>query len=518
MNRAWPSPSPAAQADDACHFSLPRRRRRPRPRSQVAVPTTCPARPWQYLARNEALLTNGTGMTGEPEAQARFVARLKPPARAPWAMAETHGAGPQCRGPRGRPTTWDSRSSPEPASPGSAPGPAWRRPTPARETPRSHDESRLLRDPARRSRRSRRDRGGPGQRGPIGARMFLVDPTDGSTASGSPASAFAVGVRGPGCDRFGRRLHPDPPLGHRTVRGRGRGGAVPLDDQPPVALLIEAADQDLPNRTLLQHVATARITIGARRCARRPTSRSAARSWPTCSPAGWLRDGQEVPHQHGLDPARAIVVAARRTAPPGAARRQASLPHRRGAGSRHVAALGRGRCHVLVDCGTNPRLDGLAVCRMVVDLAGSRPCRTTARGHRGGSRWRTATARSCWAVRFVAAGDSSTWPLPAGERRPYSEAGDGRPADEQDAARHRVRRDHPGLAGGRPGPLLGSAPPAPSASTSRPSATDSAGSEKLGGAFVHRAADDLVARRPRRQLLRLADVWDAAPSRSRRLR
>jgi purine catabolism regulator len=35
------------------------------------------AEPWQYLARSEALLTNGTGMTGDPECQARFVARLE---------------------------------------------------------------------------------------------------------------------------------------------------------------------------------------------------------------------------------------------------------------------------------------------------------------------------------------------------------------------------------------------------------------------------------------------------------
>jgi len=35
------------------------------------------ADPWQYLARNEALLTNGTGMTADPDAQARFVARLE---------------------------------------------------------------------------------------------------------------------------------------------------------------------------------------------------------------------------------------------------------------------------------------------------------------------------------------------------------------------------------------------------------------------------------------------------------
>ena len=33
--------------------------------------------PWQYLARNEALLTNGTGMSGDPDTQARFVARLE---------------------------------------------------------------------------------------------------------------------------------------------------------------------------------------------------------------------------------------------------------------------------------------------------------------------------------------------------------------------------------------------------------------------------------------------------------
>jgi purine catabolism regulator len=35
------------------------------------------ADPWQYLARNEALLTNGTGMTADPEAQVRCVARLE---------------------------------------------------------------------------------------------------------------------------------------------------------------------------------------------------------------------------------------------------------------------------------------------------------------------------------------------------------------------------------------------------------------------------------------------------------
>ena len=134
---------------------------------------------------------------------------------------------------------------------------------------------------------------------------------------------------------------------------------VPLDDQPPVALLVEAADQDLPSRTLLQHVATA-VTIELaqlRAGAREPQRGSVLSDLLTGRLAH--RDGREPLAQHGLDPARAILIAARRTAPRGAAR---GVPaDRRLERTASRGSTGPRRCHVLVDCGLDPRLDGLAV-------------------------------------------------------------------------------------------------------------------------------------------------------------
>jgi purine catabolism regulator len=267
----------------------------------------------------------------------------------------------------------------------------------------------------------------------IDARVFLVDPTDGTPASGSPATVFAPDVAALGTDPSGVlpaliRLSP-------TTISEGRSAVMlPLDDQPPVALLVEAADQDLPSRALLQHVATAvTIELAQLHAGAREPHRSSVLSDLLVGRVS-QRDGRELLAHHGLDPARAILVAARRTAPPGAAP-AAYLPIGGWSGLRHVASPGRGRCHVLVDCGSEPRLDGLAVSGWVVGVSSvlgelERLTEATAE-----AQWCAATAELL-GQEVVATGDRSIWPLPAGrEAAEHAAAETLRPLREHDSER-----------------------------------------------------------------------------------
>jgi purine catabolism regulator len=186
---------------------------------------------------------------------------------------------------------------------------------------------------------------------------------------------------------------------------------LPLDDELPVALLVEAADQDLPSRTLLQHLATA-VTIELaqlRAAAREPQRASVLAELLT----GWLEPpaGHERLTQYGLDPARCVLVAARRTAPRGDGP-AAYLPIGGWSGLRHVAAPGRGRCHVLVDRGSDARLEGLAVSGWVVGVSGLLGEVDRIQEAAAESQWYAATAELL-GREVVTAGDSSTWPMPS---------------------------------------------------------------------------------------------------------
>lgn len=369
------------------------------------------AEPWLYLARNEALLTNGTGMTGDPEAQTRFVARLERagasalgygletgPALSPEAVAEADRVG--------LPLFTLNRQARFSALAQLV-----------AEANASH-ERRELQQVARLYEILHGALAGHAGTeevlhelgAEIGARMFLVDTRDGSPASGSPATVFAGEVAAlqaaPGDVRPGLiRLSP-------TDGSDGRSAAMlVLDDQPSVALLVEAADAELPSRTLLQHLATAvTIELAQLRTATREPERTAVLSDLLAgrleARAGWKRLAR-----YGLDPGRCVVVAARKTAPPGTGP-AAYLPIGGWSDLRHVAAPGRGRCHVLVDSGPAAALDGLAVSGWVVGVS-----RVVGEPHRlaeaaAEAEWYAATAELL-DQEVVTADDPATWPVPA---------------------------------------------------------------------------------------------------------
>jgi purine catabolism regulator len=368
--------------------------------------------PWQYLARNEALLTNGTGMTGDPDAQARFVTRLER------AGASALGYGLETGPPLSAEALHEADRVGLPLFTLNRQARFSALAQLVAEANASHERRELQQVAHLYEILHAALAGHAGTEevlaelgAEIDARMFLVDPTDGAPASGSPATVFAPDVAALGAASAGVvpaliRLSP-------TSGSEGRSAVmVPLDDQPPVALLVEAADQDLPSRTLLQHVATAvTIELAQLRAGAREPQRSSVLS-DLLGGRLALRDGREPLAQHGLDPARAILLAARRTAPRGAAP-AAYLPIGGWSGLRHLAAPGRGRCHVLVDCGTDPRLDGLAVSGWVVGVSavlGDVDRLPTAAAE---AQWCAATAELL-GQEVVAVGDSSTWPLPAG--------------------------------------------------------------------------------------------------------
>ncbi|MGC4111546.1 MAG: PucR family transcriptional regulator [Nocardioides sp.] len=367
------------------------------------------AEPWQYLARNEALLTNGTGMTGDPEAQVRFVIRLE---RA-GASALGYGleTGPPLR--------------PEAVQEADRVGlPLFTLNRQARfsalaqlvaEANASH-ERRELQQVARLYEVLQGALAGQAGTEEVlqelgaemGARMFLVDTSDGTPVSGSPPTAFGRQVAELGASSAG--LAPGLIRLSATEGSAGRSAVmVPLEDELPVALLVEAADHDLPSRMLLQHLATAvSIELAQLRAAAREPQRSSVLSDLLADRLDPETALERLTH-HGLDPARCVLVAARRTAP--GAGPATYLPIGGWSGLRHVAAPARGRCHVLVDCGRDARLEGLAVAGWVVGVSG-----VVGEVERVGSaaaeaRWRAATAELL-GREVVGAGDASTWPLP----------------------------------------------------------------------------------------------------------
>jgi purine catabolism regulator len=369
------------------------------------------AEPWQYLARDEALLTNGTGMTGDPETQARFVARLER------AGASALGYGLETGPPLSAEALLEADRVGLPLF------------TLDRQARFSALAQLVAEANATHERRELQQvahlyeilHGAlAGQAGTeevlaelgaeIGARMFLVDSRDGTPASGSPATVFAADVAAASA------TSPDLPAAlirlPPTERSEGRSAVMlPLDDQPPVALLVEAADHDLPSRTLLQHMATAvTIELAQLRAASREPQRTSVLADLL---AGRLTpaEGHERLLHHGLDPSRSVLVAARRTVPPGAGP-AAYLPIGGWSELRHVAAQSRGRCHVLVDCDPEARLDGLAVSGWVAGVSAvlgdvERLPEATA-----SAQWHAATAELL-GREVVTAGDSSIWPLPA---------------------------------------------------------------------------------------------------------
>lgn len=334
------------------------------------------ADPWQYLARNEALLTNGQGMTGSPEAQARFVARLER------AGASALGYGLET----GPPLSIEALHEADQVG-----LPLFTLDRQARfsalaqlvaEANASHERRELqqvahlyeiLHEALANHAGTEELLKELGDE--IGALMQLVDPTQA------------------------------PPISSRSTV------MLPLDDRPPVALLVEAVDQDLPSRTLLQHVATAvTIELAQLRAAAHEPQRSSVLS-DLLTGRVPLHEGRESLAVHGLDPAHAILVAARRTAPPGAAP-AAYLPVGGWSGLRHVAASGGGRCHVLVDCGSEPRLDGLAVSGWVVGVSSVLGAVERLPAATAESQWYAATAELL-GREVVTAADPSTWPLPS---------------------------------------------------------------------------------------------------------
>jgi purine catabolism regulator len=379
------------------------------------------ADPWQYLARNEALLTNGTGMTADPEAQARFVARLER------AGASALGYGLETGPPLSAEAVLEADRVGLPLF------------TLNRQARFSALAQLVAEANATHERRELQQVGHlyeilhgalAGQAGTeevlaelgaeIGARMFLVDSRDGSPTSGSPATVFApdVAAASAGSPELTPALIRLPP----TALSEGRSAVMlPLDDQPSVALLVEAADHDLPSRTLLQHVATAvTIELAQLRATSREPQRSSVLSDLLTGRLGPGEAHERLTH-HGLDPARCVLVAARRTAPPGAGP-AAYLPVGGWSELRHVAAPGRGRCHVLVDCGPDPRLEGLAVSGWVVGVSSvlvdvERLPEATAQ-----AQWHAATAELL-GREVVTAGDCSTWPLPGDRRSALQAAG-----------------------------------------------------------------------------------------------
>jgi purine catabolism regulator len=333
--------------------------------------------PWQYLARDEALLTNGTGMTADPEAQTRFVARLERagvsalgygletgPPLSDEAVHEADRVGlplftldRQARFSALAQLVADANASHE-----------------RRELQQVAHLYEILHEALAGHAGTDEVLAELGDE--IGARMLLVDPTAVAPSPGRPSVM------------------------------------LPLDDEPPVALLVEASDRDLPSRTLLQHVATAvTIELAQLRTASHEPQRGSVLS-DLLSGRIALADGRELLAQHGLDPARAILVAARRTAPAGAAP-ATYLPIGGWSGLRHVAALGRGRCHVLVDCGADQRLDGLAVSGWVVGVSAVLGELERLPDATAEARWNAATAELL-GREVVAAGDPSTWTLPGG--------------------------------------------------------------------------------------------------------
>jgi purine catabolism regulator len=371
------------------------------------------ADPWQYLARNEALLTNGTGMTADPEAQARFVARLER------AGASALGYGLETGPPLSAEALLEADRVGLPLF------------TLKRQARFSALAQLVAEANATHERRELQQvahlyeilhgalaaQAGTDEvlaelGAEIGARMFLVDTRDGTPASGSPATVFAqhVAAASASSSDLAPALIRMPP----TERSEGRSAVMlPLDDQPPVALLVEAADQDLPSRTLLQHVATAvTIELAQLRAASRETPRTSVLS-DLLSGRLDLSAGRERLTQYGLDPERCVVVAARRTAPPGGGP-AAYLPIGGWSELRHVAAPSRGRCHVLVDCGPDARLEGLAVSGWVAGVSSVLSDVERLPEAAEQAQWYAATAELL-GREVVTSGDASTWPLP-GER------------------------------------------------------------------------------------------------------
>jgi purine catabolism regulator len=243
--------------------------------------------------------------------------------------------------------------------------------------------------------------------------MFLVDTTDGSPVSGSPATVFAPEVAA--VSAAAAEVQPGL-IRLSPVEGSDGRSAVMLvlEDQPPTALLVEAADPDLPSRTLLQHLATAvTIELAQLRSASREPERTAALSDLL---AGRIdpRSGWERLARYGLEPARCVVVAARKTAPPGSGP-AAYLPIGGWSDLRHAAAPGRGRCHVLVDTGPSAGLDGLAVSGWVVGVSGVVGVVERFAEAAAEAQWH-ATIAELLGQEVVAAGDVSASTLPADRR------------------------------------------------------------------------------------------------------
>ncbi|HEX3932806.1 MAG TPA: PucR family transcriptional regulator [Nocardioides sp.] len=369
------------------------------------------AEPWQYLARNEALLTNGTGMTDDPDAQVRFVARLER------AGASALGYGLETGPPLSTEAVREAERVGLPLftltreARFSALAQLVAEANASHERREQHQVARLyevLQGALAGQAGTEEVLGELGAE--MGARMFLLDTTDGSPVSGSPPTVFARDVAALGASAAGLapalvRLSP-------TEGSHGRSAVmVPLDDELPVALLVEAADHDLPGRTLLQHLATAvTIELAQPRAAWREPQRSSILADLL---AGRVDDHTALDRlaHHGLDPARCVLLAARRTGPRGAGP-ATYLPIGGWSGLRHVAAPGPGRCRVLVDRGGDSRLEGLAVSGWVVGVSAVLADVGRFAAADAEARWCAATAELL-GREVVTAGDASTWPLPA---------------------------------------------------------------------------------------------------------
>ena len=370
------------------------------------------ADPWQYLARNEALLTNGTGMTADPEAQVRFVARLERagasalgygletgPALTPEALAEADRVGLPL-------FTLTRQARFSALSQLIAEANATQERRELQQVARLYEvlQGALVSPAGTEEVLTELGR-------EIGGALFLVDTTHGGPSSGSPASVFAPDVAraydGSGALPTLLRLPPNDASDGRSAV------LVPLADESPLGLLIEAPDADLPSRTLLRHLATA-VTIELAQL--RTSSQEPARSSLLADLLAGRADPEtayERMKRHGRDPETCVLVAARRTAPPGSGP-AVYLPLGGWSGLRHVEASGRGRCYVLVDAGPESSLDGLAGSGGVVGI-----CRPLQRVERlveaaAEAQWAAATAEHL-EREVVAADDESTWPLP-GER------------------------------------------------------------------------------------------------------
>jgi purine catabolism regulator len=324
--------------------------------------------PWQYLGRSEALLTNGTGMTGDPMAQVRFVTRL-----------DQAGASALGYGLETGPLLTDE-----------AVQEADRIGLPLFTLPRQTRFSAIAQlVAAANATQQQRELDQLGRLydvlhaalanhtgtaevlaelgAEVNARLTLVHLRDGRAAMGSPDSHYAVQVA-----EAAQQL---PHLAADLIRLTPEVGTVgvsavmvPLEIDPPIGLVIEVNDGGHPSRMLLQHLATATamelVQLQAGTASRSRTTLLEELMSGRIDP----RRARDQLSKQGMQPSRSVVVVARKLSPPGTGP-ATYLPIGGWRGLRQVSWVRRNRCYALVDPGPNEGdLQGLAVSGWVVGV------------------------------------------------------------------------------------------------------------------------------------------------------